>query len=46
MWISRTGKEEFLEKLKKETKKYAKMTMNVTVDSKYHLPDTLMGESF
>ena len=40
------AKKEFLEKLKKETKKYAKMTMNVTVDSKYHLPDTLMDGVF
>ena len=40
------AKKEFLEKLKKETKKYAKMTMNVTVDSKYHLPDTFMDGVF
>ena len=40
------AKSEFLEKLKKEAKKGTKLNMNVTVDSKYYLPETIIGGVF
>ena len=40
------AKTEFLEKLKKEAKKGTKLNMNVTVDSKYYLPETIIGGVF
>ena len=38
------AKNEFMEKIKKEAKKGTKINLNVSVDSKYYLPETLIGE--
>lgn len=40
------AKNEFMDKIKKEAKKGTKINLNVTVDSKYYLPETLIGGVF
>lgn len=40
------AKNEFMEKIKKEAKKGTKINVNVSVDSKYYLPETLIGGVF
>lgn len=40
------AKNEFMEKIKKEAKKGTKINLNVSVDSKYYLPETLIGGVF